>query len=801
MNLQPWFDSRRVAWLAILVSSPLAYVGSIRLENRLPNQNIVPPFTREQAIEAARKFADTLRIDTRGWRADVGIDQNDKSNDLASVLQHVRVPALDPVATPAPLAVLLRAPQPGGWLRATVSPLGHVVAFQMNDPPGKLPPVEEAAARDAARFFLSERLGPNSPFVLENEKVVARDRQGQRRDVTWNARVPGLPEARAEFYVRVFFDRAVAESCSIRFDPGYAGRFRPHHAWVVGIKIGAAIYVGILGIYALIRYIRRAAEKEVSHRRTLIIALVFVVLACALMFGDPGVLLAGQKGKPEGTAFFVVLAIFVPIGMSVAGMFLGIAYGAGEGALRESYPGKLTSLDALLSGKLFSANVAQSILAGGALAGWLSLLHSAALLAAGGVRPGVDLAVLSESVYPAPLLNLVLDVGSDALLLMSFGLLLPLALLRPRIRHRWLFAGLLPVFCILCASLVASSTSFQDFAASQVAFVAAALAPFFLSDLLAATACVFAWEFVGKLVQRSLVSEHWLSMALYVAAGGIVFLLAEVYFARYGRTWREWEVRPRYARLVAEHLAMQAEISAARQAQVRLLPDAPPRIAGLSIAGSCVPSREVSGDFYDFYPLDEHRLGVFLAEGGQRELGSAMTIALAKGYLLYTTRLEIGPVEVLRRLREALGATIHSEGAGVSMLYAVIDTRARTVRFARTGNSPRMVINGNQAAEELSAGQARDMVVRHGAANLAPNDAVVFYSDGFEAQIAREKRQAADRFLARTVSAIRSGSALDVHSAIMEAAVRRRNEHPPDDVTAVVIRLDRQAAQAMEVVA
>jgi sigma-B regulation protein RsbU (phosphoserine phosphatase) len=275
----------------------------------------------------------------------------------------------------------------------------------------------------------------------------------------------------------------------------------------------------------------------------------------------------------------------------------------------------------------------------------------------------------------------------------------------------------------------------------------------------------------------------------------------EVYFAERGKTYEEWEVRPLYARHLAERLSLQAEIGAARLAQLRLLPDAPPQIAGLSIAGSCVPAREVGGDFYDFYPLDDHRLAVFVAEGGNRELASAMPIALAKGFLLYTARLDLSPVEVLRRLRDLLGVTLHDDGASVSMLYALIDARGGTIRFARTGVSPRLAINGNRAVEEVAASRANEIAIQHGAAALKPRDALVFYTDGLAAQIAERKREPVDRFLAKTAAKMREGSAAELHSAILKAAIRRNSEPPMDDVTAVVIRLEEPGEQALEVVA
>ncbi len=787
-----------MVWVAVLATSPLAYLGAIWFESRLPD-HAHSTFRREDAIQAAWRFAASRHIDTAGWRASVGVDVSRK--DLAAVLRHVRSPLLESVATSLPIRVLLQSADSSRWVRAEVSTQGRVVGFQQNDPAATGNAVDEAQARTIAETTLRERLGVNSPFALEYKGARASDKQGQRRMFSWQSRVPGLPEAKVGFYEQTYYDQVVHEGADVTFEEGYVNRVEPYRRWTRWLQAAGGIYVAILGLYALIRYIRRAADKEVSHWRTAFVMLTFVTVACIALFADPGALSATQPGTPFGLAQQLALLLMAAISTSLVGGFMGIAYGAGEGALREAFPGKLASLDALLAGKVFSTNVARSILVGGGMAGWALLVQNAALLAASGVSEVTQQTVVRNAVMPLPLLSLGMDILTDALLLMSFGLLLPFAFLRRRLPKAWMFYALLPVFSILCAALIASGQTGQNFVITQLVVVAVVYAPFFYCDLLAATAGIFALRLVGTLGGLSVASESWLRATIWVACAGVVLLLMAVYFARHGRVYHEWEVRPRYAHYLAAHLAMQAEINTARQAQLRLMPDHPPKVAGASIAGSCVPSREVGGDFFDFYELDDHRVGVFLAEGSGRQLGSAMTIALVKGYLLYATRLDHSPAEILRRLRDLLEATFHGDSSAVSMLYGLIDTRAGTLRYARTGLSPRMVVNGTEPAEEVAGGIPGEMTIRLGAANLAANDALVFYSDGFEAQIARRKRQPANRFLTRMVKDIRSGNAADLHSAMLEAAIRKKNEPPPDDVTAVVVRLDRQAERAMEVVA
>jgi sigma-B regulation protein RsbU (phosphoserine phosphatase) len=222
---------------------------------------------------------------------------------------------------------------------------------------------------------------------------------------------------------------------------------------------------------------------------------------------------------------------------------------------------------------------------------------------------------------------------------------------------------------------------------------------------------------------------------------------------------------------------------------------------GLSIAGSCLPARDVGGDFYDFYALDDHRIGVFLAEGGNRELGPAMTIAFAKGFLLYTSTLDLTPPEVLRRLQETLATVQQNAGSSISMLYAVIDSRGGNIRFARSGETAQFLINGADAPEEVSPERAGPHPILHGAGRLAPGDAVFFYTDGLAALIARETSRTPGQFFAKLTREIHGASAAELHSAVMGMASKRKQEQLRDDLTAVVIRLETRSEFAIEVVA
>jgi hypothetical protein len=309
------------------------------------------------------------------------------------------------------------------------------------------------------------------------------------------------------------------------------------------------------------------------------------------------------------------------------------------------------------------------------------------------------------------------------------------------------------------------------------------LGAFFGMDLLAVIFGLGAFEVATSMARLMALSPSWLQLGAAVGAIGLCFLVVEAWAALRGREYREEEVRPVYAGHMAERQLMQAELAAAREAQLHLLPKSVPEIRGLFITAACVPARIVGGDFYDFYPLGDNRLGIFIAEGGNRGIGAALSIALAKGFLMHTVRRNLTPREVIQRLESTLGPLLEGAGAGAAthVAYAVIDTAAGIIRYARTGDYPRVVVGSTLSSEQKFEIPGSGTTLYEGHANLRTGDTVLLFTDGIARRVRTTGPTAAD--------------------GILKALAKKRREHElEDDLTAVVVRITR-AGVAMEVVA
>src|SRR5262249_47562676 len=132
---------------------------------------------------------------------------------------------------------------------------------------------------------------------------------------------------------------------------------------VFGVAYG--VLIAVVLIFSVYRFVQRVNQKEISYSRIALVTVVFAaVLALFILLTDVAVYdVAGQPDIPVPDWLLTLIITFsAAMAYSVAGLFMGLAYGSGEGDIRESYPGKLASLDALVTGRLFSRNVSRAFL-------------------------------------------------------------------------------------------------------------------------------------------------------------------------------------------------------------------------------------------------------------------------------------------------------------------------------------------------------------------------------------------------------------------------------------------------------
>ncbi|NWF85545.1 MAG: hypothetical protein HXY18_17150 [Bryobacteraceae bacterium] len=663
-SVPSWFGrcrKRRSVFIRILLfGAPLALALSFLLhESPGHHAGFRIDIDRGRAVAAAHSTAARLGLDTRGWAAHVRAHVN---SDMVEYFR--RRPVLQTVparryAGEIGAAVMLTSPGGGTYLNITFAADGTELGYRLSGTDLKpAPPLAEDAMlalaaiemRAVFKGFDPERLG--TPEVSVNESGV----EGVRR-VTFRPLAPNAPEV--DFTVNLDFlgNRIIAREVQAEAAEPFTMRFlrqsRALSTYGNTYRLSLAL---IFSLYAAYRFSRRMADREAPVKRAIILTAVIPVCGTFIYFLEPA--LSFPELKPEHfTAAGMAIGLLSRLpGFFIMGIVMGMGYGGGEGSIRETFPGKLASLDAMLRGRIFSANVGQAVITGAAIGCWLVLLYHLLLPVTGNPVSTSILMNTSIALASFPWLLYFLQAVLIALFSGSVCLLVPLLVYR-----RW---AARPAALFLLLLLTAFSMGGWSEPHTPDA------PDFWLRALLAAlplAAAFFIWDYLASLVAFTTVAllapladmldrmPAW--REVLPTAGGLaaVTLVPMLIAAIRGRLYTEKELLPRYARVQAERLALQAELSAAREAQLRLLPSSLPSVPGLSLAASCTPAREVGGDFYDFIEMEDGSLCVIVAEGGNDGLASALTIALAKGYLLFEAEGCRDVHQTLAGLERALG--------------------------------------------------------------------------------------------------------------------------------------------------
>jgi phosphoserine phosphatase RsbU/P len=127
------------------------------------------------------------------------------------------------------------------------------------------------------------------------------------------------------------------------------------------------------------------------------------------------------------------------------------------------------------------------------------------------------------------------------------------------------------------------------------------------------------------------------------------------------------------------------ELSEARKTQFNLFPKDPPSIPGFIINGICLPCSEVGGDWFDYIPLNNGRLGIVLADVSGKGMGAALLMSSTRSILRLVANANNSPGEVLKQVNDILLRDFpHTKF--VTMIYGVLDPIKQTFVFANAGH-------------------------------------------------------------------------------------------------------------------
>ena len=190
---------------------------------------------------------------------------------------------------------------------------------------------------------------------------------------------------------------------------------------------------------------------------------------------------------------------------------------------------------------------------------------------------------------------------------------------------------------------------------------------------------------------------------------------------------------------------MEHEMELARQVQQSVLPRVFPSLPGYAFAARNEPARQVGGDFYDVFALDDGRFGVVIADVSDKGMPAALYMALTRSLLLAEARRERSPRAVLNNVHRLL-RELGEQDMFVTVFYGVVDGPSRRLTYVRAGHDRPLLLRDGTARFLGGAGtflgfpDLDDLNLAEEQVVLAPGDRLVLYTDGLTDALSPDER-------------------------------------------------------------
>jgi serine phosphatase RsbU (regulator of sigma subunit)/anti-anti-sigma regulatory factor len=247
------------------------------------------------------------------------------------------------------------------------------------------------------------------------------------------------------------------------------------------------------------------------------------------------------------------------------------------------------------------------------------------------------------------------------------------------------------------------------------------------------------------------------------------------------------------------HQELIKSIEDAGRQQREMLPDLP-GIAGYEFEILFRPMATISGDFYDFFKVSPNETGIVLGDVSGHGVEAGIVMSMVKKVLKIRGRGQSSPAEVLRITNADVFEDL-AQSTFASVSYGVLDTAARTLRFARAGHTPLLIYNPARQPElsvlepkgivlGADRGPVFDRELEEAEVKLLSGDVLVQVTDGVLEAANAEKEQFGIGRLRGTVQKYGNREAKYLVHMIELAVGEFRAACPAeDDVTIVCVKV------------
>jgi sigma-B regulation protein RsbU (phosphoserine phosphatase) len=260
------------------------------------------------------------------------------------------------------------------------------------------------------------------------------------------------------------------------------------------------------------------------------------------------------------------------------------------------------------------------------------------------------------------------------------------------------------------------------------------------------------------------------------------------------------------ARLFQENLEkqrMEEELNIARDLQMSMLPATCPKMRGFEISAASTPAREVGGDFYDFFKVDDEKLALIVGDVTGKSVSGALVMSAARSVFRMLSEQQLAVSDIMVRANRRMKMDIKS-GMFVALLYAFLNAQEKSIRLCSAGQTQPIYFSAKTGEVRLvetegdtfPLGILEEVDYMETQLQVRPGDRVIFYTDGIvEAMNKKEEIFGFDRLM----GVIKEAGSMGADSLLKEILDRVSSfaggaaQH--DDLTVIVVSVEQEGTE------
>jgi sigma-B regulation protein RsbU (phosphoserine phosphatase) len=250
-------------------------------------------------------------------------------------------------------------------------------------------------------------------------------------------------------------------------------------------------------------------------------------------------------------------------------------------------------------------------------------------------------------------------------------------------------------------------------------------------------------------------------------------------------------------RTMEEKERIGSELRIASEIQKSILPRTFPAFPDrddFELYAESIPAKEMGGDFYDFFLIDEERLGLVIADVSGKGVPAAIFMAVSRTMLKATAMQGVDPGECLRQVNNLL-CPDNDSAMFVTVFYAILNTRTGELEYSNAGHNLPYLLSalGSVALLDNPGGMAlgviQDSPYQIKRIRLRPGEGLLLYTDGVTEAMDTQGSLFGDARLKQLLMRIQDGTTIEIiRDTVSEVRAYAAGEPQADDITLLAVR-------------